>query len=139
MPIIMTPDPDIEAYVVRSKGKAASYEINKTNADDITQTPQESGNNIVVQVVEGTTAQPWVQVDVSISGGGKLHPKGLFLSGSKIYALNDANDSGYSSLSVYTDSEGKIDVQVSPDRDKTATVTAKISGTSGAHASHTVT
>ena len=133
------PNPDIEAYVVRSKGKAASYELDKATAGDITQTPQESGNNIVVQVVEGTTIQPWVQVDVSISGG-KLYPKGQFLSGSRIYELNDANDNGYTSLSVFTDdADGKIDVQVNPNRDQTAMVTAKISGVSGDHASHTVT
>ena len=131
-------NPDIEAYVVRSKGKAASYELDKATAADITQTPQESGTNIVVQVVEGNTDQPWVQVDVSIRNG-KLYPKGQFLSGSRIYELNDANDNGYTSLSVFTDSEGKIDVTVSPNRNQTATATAKISGTSGDHASHTVT
>ena len=131
-------DPDIEAYVVQSKGKAASYEIDKTAASDITQTPQVRGRNIEVEVVEGNTAQGWVQVDLSITNG-KLRPTGFFLSGSRIYDLNDANDNGYTSLSVFTATDGTIDVTVDQTRDRTATVTAKISGVTGEHASHTVT
>ena len=132
------PSPDIQAYVVQSKGKAASYEIDKATAADITQTPQTTSAAMVVEVTDGTAVQPWVQVDLTISNG-KLYPTGLFLSSSRIYAVNDASDNGYTSLSVFTGSDGKIDVTVSPNRGQTATVTAKISGTSGDHASHTVT
>ena len=84
------------------------------------------------------TGQSWVQVDLSITNG-KLDPTGLYLSGSRIYEQNDASDSGYTRLSVFTDADGDISVNVRPDRDRTATVTAQISGVSGDHASHTVT
>ena len=132
------PSPDIQAYVVQSKGRAASYEIDKETAGDITQTPQTSSGNIEVQVTDGTNDQAWVQVDLTITGG-KLYPTGQFLSGSRIHPLNAANDNGYTSLSVFTNDTGSISVRVNPDRDRTATVTAKISGVSGDHASHTVT
>ena len=129
-------DPDIEAYVVQSKGKAASYEIDKTG--NITQTPQTATTPMAVRVTDGAAAQAWVQVDLRITNG-RLRPTGLFLSGSRIYELNDANDSGYTSLSVFTDTAGGISVNVDQTRDRTATVTATISGVSGDHGSHTVT
>jgi hypothetical protein len=137
--------PDIEAYVVQSKSKANSYEIDKTTAANITPTPQETRTPMEVRVTDetGTTGQSWVQVDLSISNG-KLDPTGLYLSGSRIYEQNDASNSGYTRLSVFTEDDtigtiGDISVNVRPDRDRTATVTAQISGVSGDHASHTVT
>ena len=59
---------------------------------------------MAVQVTDGTTAQKWVQVDLSITNG-KLDPTGLYLSGSRIYEQNDASDSGYTRLSVFTDDD----------------------------------
>ena len=130
----------IEAYVVQSKTTIQSYEIKKLAAGDITQTPQTSGGDIKV-LVQNTASTPalqeWVQVDLSITNG-KLHPQGPHLrssSSSKIYDTDDANISGYTSLSVFTTETalGSISglVNVKPNRNKTATLTAKINGTSG--------
>ncbi len=131
--------PDIAAYVVQSKGKAASYQLNKAAAADITQTPQIANTAMEVQVTDGTTGQTWVQVDLNITNG-RLYPTGQFVIGSRLYNANEANNNGYTALSVFTSTGGDIDgVTVAPNRGQTATVTAKISGVTGDHASHTVT
>ena len=70
-------NPDIQAYVVQSKGKAASYELDKTG--NITQTPQTTATPMVVRVTDGTNEQSWVQVDLRITNG-RLRPTGQFVS-----------------------------------------------------------
>ena len=131
-------------YVVQGTSNAAQfrYTIDKS-ASTTTATPQITStgdSTISVEVVRADLAQEWTQVDLTITGGKFYLTSGsLYLSNRRLYQAPGFTES--TRLSVFTEGGGGTipSVNVRPNSNTTAKVTAKVTGAPGINATHVVT
>ena len=119
----------IAAYVVRSDSLARNLSFNS----DSTDTPVVRTSSVTFDV--GT--DQWFRVDLRITGGKLYLDSGQYLSGNRLFDVTQRKE--FTSLSMFTASDGSVTANLIQNNGQVAKITATIPGSNARGKTYTVT